>query len=107
MEFIMAKSKKKVDPEVETEQALPKDPMQVLADVIGRSVSSAIETARPQKKTINDYVPKTPFDPPDGTPRAKLKRKMYQHGMPISQELLTNEEIELLNKVRPGSYCDG
>jgi hypothetical protein len=67
----------------------------------------AIERTKPPAKiTIANRKPKTPWTPPEGTPRTKMKRKFYHHGM-LMDEKVSNEEIELLNQVRPGHYCDG
>jgi len=77
-----------------------------LAKAIAQATTQAIEASRPLKKTVANHTPRTPFDPPVGVPRAKLKRKMYQHGLPIRPEFMTNPEIELLNKLRPGIFCD-
>jgi hypothetical protein len=61
----------------------------------------------PTKKNIFDRKNGSPWAPPDGVPKLKLKRKMYQHGILIDDAFLTNEEIALANQIRPGSYCDG
>jgi hypothetical protein len=45
--------------------------------------------------------------PRDGTPKLKLKRKMFQHGLPADEDILSNKEIDLLNQVRPGVYMQG
>jgi hypothetical protein len=66
---------------------------------------SAIERTRPPtKKTVANRKPNTPWTPKDG-PKLKLKRKMYQHGIIIDK--VNNEEIDLLNKIKPGRYCEG
>lgn len=74
---------------------------------LAEAMVAAIEAARPKKITAASRKPNTPWTPKDGSPKLKLKRKMYQHGIPISETRSTNERIELLNKVRPGVYCDG
>lgn len=67
----------------------------------------AIEATRPMvKKTALTRKKNTPWTPKDGSPRAKLKRKMYHHGLLIGHKI-SNQEIELLNKVKPGVFCDG
>lgn len=67
----------------------------------------AIERTKPKaKRTIIDRVPKTPWSPAEGSPRSKMKRKFYQHGLIIDSRV-SNEEIDLLNKLKPGRYCDG
>ncbi len=68
---------------------------------------TAIESTRPiVKKTVSDRVEKTAWSPRDGSPVVKLRRKMFQHGIPIRGKV-SNEERTLLNKVRQGIYCDG
>lgn len=67
----------------------------------------AIERTRPpEKKNPFNRKVNTPWSPKNGEPRVKMKRKYYQHGITIG-ETVTNEDIELLNRVRPGRYCDG
>jgi hypothetical protein len=68
----------------------------------------AIELTRPEaKKTISTRVQNTPWTPKDGSSKLKLKRKMYQHGLLIDALRVTNEEITLLNKLKPGVYMNG
>lgn len=75
---------------------------QALADAF----VSAIERTRPPTKlTVATRKVDTPWQP-RGVPRLKLKRKMFHHGLGI-EDKITNEEIELLNRVKPGRYCDG
>lgn len=76
---------------------------QALADAF---VNAIERTRPPEKKTVANYKSVTPWSPPDGVPQAKLKRKMFQHGIPLETKM-TNEEINLLNLVRPGHYCEG
>jgi hypothetical protein len=35
-----------------------------------------------------------------------MRRKFYHHGMPIGENV-SNDEIALLNQLKPGHYCDG
>lgn len=78
-----------------------------LGNAIAGAVTTAIEAARPQKKTEFSRKPKTPWTPKDGSPKLKLKRKMYQHNLLIREAFLSNEEISALNQLKPGTYCDG
>lgn len=72
------------------------------------SLRQAIELTRPTvKKTISTRTKSGPWAPKDGSPKLKLKRIMYQHGLKIEEDRVSNQEIELLNKVKPGVYCDG
>lgn len=72
---------------------------------LANALITAIESTREKpKRTIANRVKNTPWQPA-GTPKVKMKREFYQHGIPVTK--VTNEEIELLNKVRPGNYCEG
>lgn len=74
---------------------------------LAQALVTAIETARPKKITAANRARKgTPWSPPQGETKLKLKRKIYHHGLEVESRL-TNEEIALLNKIKPGTYCDG
>lgn len=98
---VKAGQEAKTEPKVEKVE--PTAAQQALADALVQAIE---RTRPPQKKTIADRKENTPWTPKDGSPQLKLKRKMYHHGMMITGKI-SNEEIELLNKVRPGHYCDG
>lgn len=94
---------------VSTESAA-QEPSKVSASVseLAQAFREAFEASKPrQKKTVADRVEKSPWSRPDGSPKAKLKRLIYQHGIPISDKFLTHEQILLCNKIRPGVYLDG
>lgn len=105
-----------VEPEVMSAEAppttaTPLDPntlLQQLAAAIGSGVSTAIESSRPpQRKSQINRKRNTPWTPKDGTPKLKLKVACYQHGLELREERLFNEQIALLNRLRPGIYLDG
>lgn len=74
---------------------------------LAQAFITAIEATRPPvKKTPGNRKKDTPWMPRDGSPRLKMKRKFYHHGVPIESRV-SNEEIDLLNKIRPGYYCEG
>lgn len=78
----------------------------VISD-LGRAFAEAIQLAKPlEKKTILNRKPGGPWAAKDGSPKLKLRRTHYQHAIRMQEETLNNEEIGLLNKIRPGSYCD-
>jgi predicted CopG family antitoxin len=89
--------------EAATQKLDPTAAQQALADAF---VAAIERTRPPEKKTILTRKSQTPWTPKDGSPRLKMKRKFYHHGMLISENV-TNAEIELLNQVKPGRYCDG
>jgi hypothetical protein len=67
----------------------------------------AIERTKPAVKiTVANRKERTPWTPKDGSPKLKMKRKFYHHGLLIGENV-SNEEIALLNQVKPGHYCDG
>lgn len=75
---------------------------------LAAALFQAIEATKPPaKKNMFNRKPNTPWSPKDGSRKLKLKRKMYQHGLLINEDTVSNDEIDLLNKVRPGLYCDG
>jgi hypothetical protein len=78
-----------------------------LAAAIAAATTSAIEISRPQKKNPFNRKKNTPWTPQDGSQKLKLKRKFYQHGIEIREKMHSNEEIALMNLVRPGVYCNG
>ena len=80
----------------------------LLAKAIAEATTAAIKAAKPiEKKNILTYEGKTPWSPPDGEARVKLKRTMYIHSLMVDPDRVSNPETRLLNKVRPGRYCDG
>lgn len=78
------------------------------ASELAAALVQAINAAKPvEKKTFATRKPKTPWTPPDGVPKVKLKRAAFQHGMEVDEEKLSNEEITLYNKLRPGRFLNG
>lgn len=69
---------------------------------------AAINVAKPVvKKTASNRTANTPWSPKPGEVKPKLKRPFYQHGILVDPEMSTSEQILLMNKVRPGLFCDG
>lgn len=81
----------------------PSDSQQALADAF---VSAIERTRDPKKRTVANRKKNTPWTPKDGSPKLKLKRKFFHHGIPVT-ERVSNEEIALMNRIKPGRYCDG
>jgi hypothetical protein len=79
----------------------------VSIDALAEALTKAITATKPlEKKTVATRTKRTPWSPKDGSPKLKLRRKMFHHGIPLTSRI-SNEEIELLNRVRPGTYCEG
>lgn len=75
---------------------------------LAAALVQAINMAKPvEKKTFATYKAKTPWTPKDGSPKPKLKRAAFQHGMEIDEDKLSPQEIELFNKLRPGRFLNG
>jgi hypothetical protein len=49
---------------------------------------------------------RTPWSPEPGTPKTRMRRVFYHHGIPLGENI-SNDEIELLHQLKPGAYCDG
>ena len=80
---------------------------EILANAIAAATTRAITATKPvEKKTILNYKGDTPWHKRDEV-KLKLKRKMYQHGQLIDPDMVSNEEIAIMNKLRPGRYFDG
>jgi len=105
----MPKGKVKVaQPPVEDSEAVQRAHASVSADVLATALRDAINAAKPpEKKNIFTRTVNTPWTPPPGVPKLKLKRKIYLHGIPVSEDFTSNADIALCNQIRPGSYLDG
>lgn len=72
---------------------------------LAQAIKSAVEETAPVKQVhISRYVATTPFNPTGDKRRVKLTREVFQNGIRVQPEFLHTEEIELLNKVKPGRY---
>jgi hypothetical protein len=77
------------------------------ADLVNALVQ-AIQLTKPvEKKNAISRKAGSPWDTKDGSKKPKLKRKMYQHSILIDPDFHTPEEIELMNKLKVGRFCDG
>lgn len=98
-------AKQKSDASVEE---TPQTDNTTAASQLAQALVEAINIAKPKEKK-NPFNRKegSPWTPADGKPKLKLRRKMLQHGYIIDPDFNSNECIELLNKVEPGSYLNG
>ena len=110
----MPRTPQTLDPDVRTdpgptatESAPQQQNVQISADILAAALAKAIETARPAKITVANRKKQTPWTPKDGSPKRTLKRKLFQHGIPVQEDHMTNEWIDLANKLRPGKFCNG
>lgn len=69
---------------------------------------AAIQQTKPiEKKNAINRKKGDPWQPKNGEAKLKLKRKMYQHAIPLDPDMFHNEEIDLLNNLKPGRFMDG
>ncbi len=88
----------------------PTTPVGLSPDIsaLVNALVQAIQLTKPvEKKNAANRKPGSPWDPKDGSKKLKLKRKMTQHSILIDPDFLSNEEIDLLNKLKVGSFMDG
>lgn len=91
-----------------TIKALPPTDSSVSTTALADALVQAINLTKPRaKKTVVNYDPQTPWSPPSGEVKHRLKRKAYQHGILLDDAKLTNEQIDLFNKLRPGVFGNG
>ena len=80
---------------------------------LAQAIVEAIRSTQPiTKKTAFTKVSGSPWMPKNGEPRARLKRRAYHHNQLLGDPKepncrLSNEEINLFNQLKPGSYCSG
>lgn len=83
-------------------------PLSTDVSALVNALVQAIQLTKPvEKKNAVNRKPGSPWDPKDGSKKLKLKRKMYQHSMIIDPDFMTNEEIDLLNKLKVGRFMNG
>jgi len=83
------------------------EPNVAISDLATALITAINSTKTPEKKTPFNRKKGGPWEPKDGSIKPKLRRTMYQHGIEMIETSLSSEEIELLNKIKPGSYCGG
>jgi hypothetical protein len=84
---------------------------EVAADPATRSdIVSIVQTMQkmvpPRKVTYAEYKPRTPFNPSGNRNRRAPSRVVYQNGGRVNPRMLFDEEIKLLDQLRPGRYLD-
>lgn len=75
-----------------------------LADALMQALNAVKPT---EKKSIMTRKKINPWTPKDGSPKImEFRRAMFHHGIPIEPKFTHNEACLLLDKIRPGTYCD-
>lgn len=76
-----------------------------LSEVLGRLVD--LQESGPVKQVpIHKAKHVTPWNPEGKFKRPQLERKTYMNGHPMSENMMTEEEIKLANQLKPGKYQD-
>jgi hypothetical protein len=78
-----------------------------LADFLG-SIKDIAEESRASRAlrqlTVAEVKNDTPWNP-EGLPKIKLKcERFYMCGAPVKEDMLSNDEIAAINKLKPGRY---
>lgn len=79
---------------------------EALGASIGRNVASGIASTQRRKVTFGEYIAK-PHSPNRQNIALKLTRPTFQNGFWLSDSVLTDDEIAMLNTIsHSGRYCD-
>lgn len=70
-----------------------------LASVVGR-----LEAQQPHKVPQHMALIKTPWNPSGNKDRVRLRRNTFQNGAQVVSERVSDEEITLFNKLKPGRF---
>jgi hypothetical protein len=76
---------------------------------LAQAIKLAVEETAPVKQVhVSQYRGKTPWNPTGkkAHERPKLRGEFYQNGQRMFEDRLTEQEIGLLNKIRPGRYVN-
>jgi hypothetical protein len=109
--------KRKTEPQP-VEQPAPAEingltPSQELAAALLEAIKQSQAQQTPFiKKNATNKPHGGPWAPKPGETKPKLKRRIYHHGMLMGDpkeptNRFTSEEINLLNQLKPGIYCNG
>lgn len=78
--------------------------------ITGKDLRGLVESIRdmtPKRKVLfSEFKTRSTFNP-TGSKSRKLVRTTYQNGQRLNIALLFDEEIKLLNGLKPGRYIDG
>lgn len=74
---------------------------------LAQAIRTAVEETAPQKQVhISRYIAQTPWNPTGTRVRPELRGRFFQNGRLIQDDRLTADEINKLNKLKPGRYFD-
>lgn len=80
---------------------------QITAETIAQAFVTAFREAQKPEQTDYELLNKSVYNP-TGKPRPEYLKyeSAFQNGIKINPEFLTNEEISLFNRIKPGRYND-
>ena len=74
---------------------------------LASAITNAVAEAGPIKQVpISRYLAKTPWNPTGSKQRPKLRATFLQNGYEIREAFVTDEQIHLLNQIKPGRYIN-
>lgn len=78
------------------------------ADVVAALRDAILSIKGQERKTVATRVKRNPWMPTDGSPKiTSLKRRCFHHGIEIDPRYTHNDVCLLLDRIRPGKYCNG
>lgn len=95
------------DPQALAALAVASVPVEAYTELANALIQAINATKPPEKKNPFNRRRDTPWTLKNGKVKAKLRRKMSQHGINIDEDKSSDEEIRLLNQVRPGTFLGG
>lgn len=69
-------------------------------------IAESLDNGPIKQVPIAKYAAQTPWNPTGDKRRPTLRRTVYMSGSRLREQLLSNEEIRLLNQIKPGKYND-
>jgi len=73
---------------------------------LAKSQQAMVDSQPVKRVPWSKFKTRSPFNP-TGNRKRKLSRRCYQNGYPMDVRKLFDEEIALLNQLRPGKYFSG
>lgn len=74
---------------------------------LAKAITEAVAEASPVKQVhISRYRAQTPWNPTGELRRRKMEARFLQNGIELRDWHITDEDIDLLNQIKPGRYMD-
>lgn len=82
------------------------DALKALLDMATSMKAMVQENQANKQIPLKDIKPVTPWNPEGKRSRLKPRGEIYQNGYLVNPLMMTEEDIELCNKLKPGRYLD-